>query len=56
MNKIELLNFSNFFLDFDQEKFEKEQAKMIFEEIGNLLDKKDYKNAGKHCNEEIIEV
>jgi hypothetical protein len=56
MNKLELNNFSNYFLDFDPQKFEKQQAKMIFEEIGVLLEKRDYQSAKKHCNEIILNV
>jgi len=56
MNIFELNNFSNFFLDFSKEKFEKEQAKMIFEEIGTLLERRDYISAKKHCNELILNV
>ena len=56
MNKFECLNFMNFFIDFETKKFEKKQAKMIFEEIGTLLERRDYKSAMKHCNEGVIEV
>jgi hypothetical protein len=56
VNHLEILNFQNYFIDFNKNKFENEQAKMIFDEIGNLLERKDYINAKKHCNEMIIDV
>ena len=56
MNKFELNNFSNYFIDFNPKKFENQQAKIIFEEIGFLLEKRDYPSAKKHCNEIILNV
>ncbi len=55
-NYIELYNFQTFFIDFDKNDFENRQAKMIFDEIGNLLEKKDYTNASKHLNENLLNV
>ena len=56
VNHFECLNFTNFFIDFKPKTFEKEQAKMIFEEVGVLLERRDYNNAKKHCNEIILNV
>lgn len=56
VNFIELFNFQNYFLDFDKNEFEKKQAKMIFDEIGSLLEKKDYTTASKHLNEHLLNV
>lgn len=60
MNKfftyIELLNFQTYFIDFHKYDFEKKQAKMIFDEIGTLLEKKDFTNTTKHINESLVNV
>lgn len=56
VNFIELQNFQNYFLDFDKNEFEKRQAKMIFDEIGSLLDRKEFSNASKHLNEHLLNV
>lgn len=56
INFIEIWNFQNYFLDFDKNEFERKQAKMIFDEIGSLLEKKDFINASKHLNEHLLNV
>ena len=51
-----MYNIETYFLDFDKNEFETKQAKLMYDEIGSLLEKKDFLNCSKHLNENLIKV